>query len=405
MQNLYVLLLFIPFVACVQQDISNQPASSKNGTAIKSGVPHSDSYTPTGYSNGQNTNANVGSVISGVITAADGVTPLVGANLYMVKDDKKIKLENAPKDKAENDNDLKENTPEGNDDEECKSDSNGRFACKGIDNIGRTKFIIEKPDVAEKEFEAVVEDDKVTEVKIQDTRVERKQVTGRWLVVPGQYDGVQLLLSQLKGCKLSGDPRFSYKLRKSLDCENAGLSVLNDNEVSPTFLSLKTLLEYQFIFINCPTDMSAHRAVIAQYVSNGGNIYFSDWASSGLDATFPGNIEFGKKNTLPGVVGSSVLNSGLKSFLSNSSVPIYFDLNAWVPINSMRDHVQIFIKGNTALLGGKVDAPITVGWAEQGKGFVFFTSYHIEGASNGANQERSLKYLLLNVTDISLRGN
>ena len=399
MRGLHVLLLLLFLVGCVEQDAANKLSSSKSDTNLNNAP---------GFYNSRNIESDGGAVIMGQITAADNVTPLAGANVYMIKNDKKVKLQNAQKNNSDNessndskideeDNGSSESEKE-EDEDQCKSDNNGRFACKGIDNSGRTKFMIEKPDVAKKEFEAEVDDDKITEIKIQDTRVERKQVTSKWLVVPGRYDGVQLLLSQLKGCKLTGDHKFSAKLRKSLDCENSGLTVLNDDEIQQQFSSLDALSSFQFIFINCPTDMSAYSAVIAQYVRMGGHIYFSDWAASGLHATFPGNIAFGKKTTLGGIVASSVLNPGLKHFLGRSSVPIYFDYNAWVPVIGISSNVQTFIRGNTAPLGGKIDAPITLGWQEEGKGFVFFTSYHIEGASTGANQERSLKYLLLNIS-------
>jgi hypothetical protein len=83
-------------------------------------------------------------------------------------------------------------------------------------------------------------------------------------------------------------------------------------------------------------------------------------------------------------------------------VPIYFDYNAWVPIDSVNSNVRTYIQGNTEPLGGKNDAAITVGWKQEDKGCVFFTSYHIEGASTGANQERSLKYLLMNIDHLCL---
>jgi hypothetical protein len=82
-------------------------------------------------------------------------------------------------------------------------------------------------------------------------------------------------------------------------------------------------------------------------------------------------------------------------------VPVFFDFNAWIPIRNVENNVRTYVLGNTAPLRGSDSAAITLGWREKGKGSIFFTSYHIEGASTGSNQERVLKYLLLNFGELT----
>ena len=50
-----------------------------------------------------------------------------------------------------------------------------------------------------KEFEAEVDDDKITEIKIRDTRVE-ENVTSKWLSTWARW--CSIIIIQLKGCNL-----------------------------------------------------------------------------------------------------------------------------------------------------------------------------------------------------------
>jgi hypothetical protein len=91
----------------------------------------------------------------------------------------------------------------------------------------------------------------------------------KWAVVPGAWDGVQVLLAQLKGCTLSDGAGGSFdpatmnaaSARASDDCTSKGLLVLDDVDAAsanfvPTFLAGSSLSEYDALFINCGANYS-----------------------------------------------------------------------------------------------------------------------------------------------------
>jgi len=217
------------------------------------------------------------------------------------------------------------------------------------------------------------------------------------LAVIGDFDGVQLLLSQLKGCTLTGDATDPANMTGSTDCETANLFVLAMADIATTFASVDNLTTYTSIFINCATDMSAYATVLQEYVVQGGNLYFSDLSDPGLTAAFPGVVTFDPSSTTTGTVTANVDYASLATFLGAATLSIQFDLPSWKSIASVASNVTTYISGDVSSLGGPASAPITVGWKQSSSGCVFYTSYHIEGASTGSDQEKALKYLVQNI--------
>jgi hypothetical protein len=382
--------LLLQLSGCMQEASSTRGNSKSNSNASGGGSNGGSTGPSINSLNCAASEAGEG-VVCGQLVAADGRTPIVGATIYQ-KSAKNGKVN------------LKDNGPSGavgkpwDQENDCKTDLKGRFACAGVeeDVSPTTKIVFERKGYIEKELDVKVEPGRTKEIPVEQTRV--KPRSGNWLVVPGEFDGVQLLLSQLKGCKLTGNPSIPHSMRASAECSSLGLDVLNDSNVPGTFSKLDNLLHYDFIFINCPHDMSAYDKVIQDFVAQGGNIYYSDWAASGLDSSFPDHVHFGEKETLPGKVLADVKHQGLSQFLTNVSFMIFFDLSTWVPITKIVDpSVQTFVTADTTKLGGHNSAPITVGWRQDKGGCVFFTSYHIEAALSGADQEQVLKYLLMNL--------
>lgn len=386
--GIYILLGF-SLVGCVQDVSSTRGASKSNSNAT------SDNGAPGASVPGVNSLSCLPqdgeAVVCGQLLAADGKTPIVGANVFQRSaKGGKVTLKNKGPTNAVGQPWDQENN--------CKTDLKGRFACSGVeeDIVPTTKIVFERKGYIEKELDVEVEVGESREIPVEETRVKPK--SGKWLVVPGEFDGVQLLLSQLKGCKLTGNPAIPHTMRASEECSKQGLDVLTDAQVSSKFSRIQNLSDYDFVFINCPKDMSEHALVLQQFVANGGNVYYSDWAASGLDQSFPDHVHFGEKETLPGRVLGDVKHAGLSSYLTNINFMIFFDLSAWVPIKEIvDDKVQTFVSADTSKLGGEKKAPISVGWREGNGGCVFFTSYHIEAALSGADQESVLKYLLMNL--------
>jgi|GEM_PF-2663759 len=234
-----------------------------------------------------------------------------------------------------------------------------------------------------------------------DTTATSTDTTAKWLVVPGSYDGVQLLLSQIADCTLTGSATYPQYMTGSADCEGKGLYMTTLAELDELFSSVSNINTYTDIFVNCATDMSSYATVLQEYVAGGGNIYFSDLANNGLTAAFPDNINFGTSATDAGTLAAADVDySALATYLGSSTIEIIFNLLVWQSIDSVESNVVTYISGDESELGGPADAPITVGWKQGTGGCVFYTSYHIEGASTGADQEKALKYLILNIDTV-----
>ncbi len=226
----------------------------------------------------------------------------------------------------------------------------------------------------------------------------------KWLVVPGSFDGIQLLLSQLKGCTLTGNESVPQTLTDSDECLAAGLKIIS----SGSDLDELTLSDYQAVFANCDADYSGIAEIdtaIQNYVAAGGNMYFSDWSDDWLTALFPDYVTFpsNKKSTTAGTLeGVSVVDTGLQVFLGSASAPqttmdIIFDIDTWVVMDSVVSTWTTYIQGDVSPLAPSFSGtrPITVGGQHE-DGCLFYTSYHVEGAASGSDQEKALRYMILN---------
>jgi hypothetical protein len=234
----------------------------------------------------------------------------------------------------------------------------------------------------------------------------------KWVVVPGLFDGVQVLLSQLKGCTLTnaeGDPAFA---RASEDCTSKGLLVLDDLDPTsetyvPTFLTSGSLASYDALFVNCDADWSTTPgadAAIQAFSTNGGHLYFSDLSDLWLESAFPGNINFGGNLTEEGppVISGDVVDANLAAVVG-TPIELVFDLDAWTVTESVESFVTTYIQGDVTPLSNEVTGvrPITVGWTPStASGCIFYTSYHVEGASTGAPQELAIKYLVQTIATV-----
>lgn len=336
-------------------------------------------------------------VICGTVYAADGVTPIVGTEIQ-----KSTTSASLSKLTGLYYGDGGTGTSKGiASNTQCITDSSGQFACSGITTTGTYTFVVSGSGVS-LSFSATATLDSTTAIPTASTTATSSGTTTKWLAVQGSYDGVQLLLSQLKGCTLSGDIAMPSTLSGSTECTAAHLTVDTSADLATTFSSLSNISTYNSIFINCATDMTAYATVLQEYVAQGGNVYFSDLAAGGLTATFPNKITFDStSSTSTGTVTATVANTGLSTYLGSSNIDITFDLSAWQAMSNVASGVTTYISGDTSSVGGPSGTtPITVGWKQGTGGCIFYTSYHIEGASTGSNQEKALKYLIQNIGSV-----
>ncbi|MEB8432849.1 hypothetical protein OO007_11465 [Cocleimonas sp. KMM 6892] len=339
-------------------------------------------------------------VVCGTALASDGVTPLINAEVTLLDDGAKPSGASA---RGVEDPDV------------CLTDVAGDYVCLLPEGVsGAVSLLISLSGFVDATVDTTVSPGSVTEAGSQPLESDN---SNKWVVVPGAFDGVQVLLSQLKDCTLSdgsGNP-FNYatgspeSARGSADCENKGLLVLDDEinsaEEASAFFSSNDLFNYDSLFINCSADygnVSGVNSVVQDFVDDGGHVYFSDLSSSWLSSAFPGKINFAGNSTSTGTIEADVTTPGLQSVVG-SSMEIEFDLSVWSAIDTVEPDVTTFVEGDITSLSSTYSGihPITVGWRENNSsGCVFYSSYHIEGASQGSEQERAMKYLVQNIDSV-----
>ena len=335
--------------------------------------------------------AGVG-VVCGNVFAADGVTPLANAEVRLSNTSASLLTKGVE------------------DSTKCIADATGAFACIApAGTTGTTEFVVLSPGFDNKLFTADVVEGATADAG--DLSMAASSAA-KWVVVPGLFDGVQVLLSPLKGSALTeaeGDPADA---RASEDCTSEGLLVLDDiNPTSdtyvPRFLTSGSLASYESLFVNCDADWSGTPGVdaaIQAFSANGGHLYFSDLSDLWLTSAFPGNINFVGNSTVgspPNILGDVV--DGNVAAVVGTPIELVFDFDAWTVIESVESFVTTYIQGDVTPLSNIVTGvrPITVRWRPAiSSGCIFYTSYHIEGASTGAPQELAIKYLVQNIRTV-----
>ena len=339
-------------------------------------------------------------VVCGTALASDGITPLVNAEVTLLDDSPKPSGASA---RGVDDPDF------------CLTDVAGDYVCLLPSGVsGAVSLLISLAGFDEAIVDTTVTPGAVTEAGSETLTGDN---SNNWVVIPGSFDGVQVLLAQLKGCTLSdgsGNPFNSTTgspedARGSTDCENKGLLVLDDTIDSPddlsAFLSTNELLNYDSLFVNCAADYSFNTEIndlIKEFSNDGGHIYFSDLSSSWLTSAFPGKVNFAGNSTSTGSIEADVTTAGLQSVVG-STMEVVFDLSVWSAIDSVASDVTTFVEGDITSLSSTYSGirPITVGWRESSNsGCIFYSSYHIEGASQGSEQERAMKYLVQNIASV-----
>ncbi len=190
-------------------------------------------------------------VVCGTALANDGVTPLVNAEVTL--------LEGSAKPTGTSARGVE-------DPDACLTDVAGDYVCLLPTGItGTVELVISLIGFEDATVTTTVTPGAVTEAGQE---ILTGDTTSKWVVIPGIFDGVQVLLAQLKGCTLSdgaGNPfnpaSRPESARGSADCENKGLTVLDDFASSPddvsAFLSTNELLNYDSLFVNCQANYSS----------------------------------------------------------------------------------------------------------------------------------------------------
>ncbi len=238
-------------------------------------------------------------------------------------------------------------------------------------------------------FQSIIDIDITEAQTTQITSLQSKLTqSGEIAFIPGAYDAIQNIITN-----------------------SLGYSVTPITNTSLT--SLDFMQNFDAIFINCGapelTD-SVSYANLAQYVTDGGSIYVSDWSVSYLTGIHTGGCtrplgfiddsklcssKSGSTVTLPG----TIVASDFQTFMGTNTMNIYYDLNEWEIIQNFDNtywEVVVSTNGLPALMLRKSD--FSNGTSTGNSGNIYFTTFHND-PNNSINQDMQhmLEFVILNL--------
>lgn len=150
---------------------------------------------------------------------------------------------------------------------------------------------------------------------------------------------------------------------------------------------------YDGIFLNCGLDTSAlyntsggySVGALAQYVTDGGHVYASDWASEVVKLGWPSRatwIEPTEKVGIEGAYTGALLDPVLQTTIGATRLAIEYDLGGWSVIDSVPSGTEVLVRGTlngydptTFEERAYADKPWLIRF-DEGAGSVTYTSFH-----------------------------
>ncbi len=268
----------------------------------------------------------------------------------------------------------------------------------------------------------------------------------RIAVVTGDFDRMEDMIAKMglgtvdsSGAIVNGTERFTL-----IDGNNSLDDAAYQN-FDITIGDINELKKYDIIVINCGNiyeEMLGEQAVrgrLAQYVSDGGRIFATDWSYDFVEQVFPDSLDFLGDDTTPATspevmdtaqegddgitTNAEVLVPTLKSWLGNvkcgsetnpsntlsclntdGTIHIGDFLSGWAVINGPHQGkeaiVTEWIRGEVSWSGGNGVNPLTMTFPS-GSGKILYSSYHTSGEPHPyfLPQERILQYLLFEIQE------
>ncbi len=253
--------------------------------------------------------------------------------------------------------------------------------------VGHHQLIIQTGDG--KLFQTIIEID-ITENQTTTLTTLQSKLTqsGAIAFIPGSYDAIQNIITNSLGYTITPIP---------------------NNLLS----SLTAMQDFDAIFINCGapdlTDPVAYDN-LAQYITDGGSIYVSDWSVSYLTGMHTGDCnrplgfipdtklcssKSGSTVTLPG----TIVAPDFQAFMGTNIMSIYYDLNQWEIIQNFDPtywEVVVSTNGLPSLMLRKSD--FSNGTSQGNSGNIYFTTFHND-PNNSINQDMQhmLEFVILNL--------
>ena len=224
----------------------------------------------------------------------------------------------------------------------------------------------------------------------------------RYLVVEGQYDRIQDVLSRMELSNVTlhdGIPSTLFWAEE-------------------LFSTRDYINEFDVVFVNCGVEeiefaqrLSPNALTnLRKYVEQGGSLYVSDWAYELVEQAFPDKINFinddlehdAAQVAIGGAYPTRVIDEGLQAVVG-TSFEIDFAFQLGTVITEVAPDVTIYLEADMSFrrkVGGEfiadrlTNTPVTVGF-KHGLGKVIYTSFHQEAdeALDGP-EDAVLRYLV-----------
>lgn len=137
----------------------------------------------------------------------------------------------------------------------------------------------------------------------------------------------------------------------------------------------------EILFVNCGTSDYIDPDALANFVNAGGCVYASDHIDDVIDQAFPGAFRFVGRTGSAGHLAVDIVDPEVREILGDHMI-IEFDMGSWARLRECRGEVLL----------AHADLPI-MAYVEQGKGSVFYTSFHNKAQTS--EQEKLLLQLLV----------
>ena len=310
--------------------------------------------------------AEVG-IITGTVYAADGVTPIAGASVYLQSDSSKSTTTN----------------------------TDGEFTIEGDwITTGTHTLVASIGDFSITFTVPVTGDGATTDAGSQEVDPADPNVSVPDLgVVMGSYDSIQNIIADLG---------YSF-------------TTIEVADVNSNYAFIST---FEAIFINCGFDSysftSSGETNLQNFVeSTGSSLYVSDWAAEAIDGIWEDaivwyggsveNAQVGNHQTLEVTVDDSTL----QTVLGKTTAEVYYDLGSWVMISSEGTSTTVLLSGDptvstvyalgsedrlsasSTVAGTLESVPLAVKFQPAGssKGTVIYTTFHNEAQEEDVTED------------------
>jgi M6 family metalloprotease-like protein len=179
---------------------------------------------------------------------------------------------------------------------------------------------------------------------------------------------------------------------------------------------------FDALFINCAGDIDTSftetiKNTVGSWVEDGNGLYASDWGYTYVNKIFPDKIIFPDSPKIGNVqeVTARVTDGGLRNYLGSNKLDIYYDLGAWVVIDSVAADTKVLLTSDVDVTAGAppltptlqrptsptkssaksmLDDSILAATFQSGNGSVVYTTFHNE-ANISEDIQKFLEYSVL----------